>query len=294
MYLLSFCYQIPWGFFLQLVCVIFEVKNCFRSVKKMLLSFFVAMVISCTSDNSGVLGELVVEDNLGSDVIEIGEGSENEQTETSETAEGAEEQSGGESEGEGSNSQEGAQTPGLYMEENGVTLVANSAAKPGDELVFGGITYLVVDNQMLRDIVTDDREDISLLVTTYVTDLSNIFENKQTITPNIAAWDTSNVTDMSYLFSGASVYNGVLSYWNTAKVTNMSYAFANALEYNQDLGDWNTSQVTQMDAMFSNATAFNQNLSGWCVSLIDKAPTNFSTGSLISQTSLPLWGTCPD
>ncbi|MBT5394886.1 MAG: BspA family leucine-rich repeat surface protein, partial [Flavobacteriaceae bacterium] len=72
------------------------------------------------------------------------------------------------------------------------------------------------------------------------------------------------------------------------------YAFANALEYNQDLGDWNTSQVTQMDAMFSNATVFNQDLSGWCVSLIDKAPTNFSTGSLISQTSLPLWGTCPD
>ncbi|HCD99301.1 MAG TPA: BspA family leucine-rich repeat surface protein, partial [Flavobacteriaceae bacterium] len=55
-----------------------------------------------------------------------------------------------------------------------------------------------------------------------------------------------------------------------------------------------TSQVTQMDAMFSNATAFNQNLSGWCVSLIDKAPTNFSTGSSIPQTSLPLWGTCPD
>ena len=75
----------------------------------MLLSFLVAIVISCTSDNSGVLGDLVVEDNLGSDVIEIGEGSENEQTETSETAEGAEEQSGSESEGEGSNSQEGAQ-----------------------------------------------------------------------------------------------------------------------------------------------------------------------------------------
>ena len=55
-------------------------------MKKILLCFLVAIVISCTSDNSGVLGELVVEDNLGSDVIEIGEGSENEQKETSETA----------------------------------------------------------------------------------------------------------------------------------------------------------------------------------------------------------------
>lgn len=263
-------------------------------MKKMLLSFFVAMAIACTSDNSGALGDLLVEDNLGSDAIEIEEGSENEPTETTGTSGGTEEQSGDESEGEESNSQQGVQTPGLYLGTNGLTLIANSAAKPGDILVFEGIEYLVVNDQMLRDIVTDDREDISLLVTTYVTDLSNLFENKQTITPNIAAWDTSNVTDMSYLFAGASVYNGVLSYWNTAKVTNMSYAFANALEYNQDLGDWNTSQVTQMDGIFYNATVFDQNLSGWCVSLIDKAPTNFSTGSSISQASLPQWGTCPD
>ena len=260
----------------------------------MLLSFFVAMSIACTSDNSGALGDLLVEDNLVSDVIEIDEGSENEPTDTTGTSGETEEQSGDETGGEESNSQEGVQTPGLYLGANGLTLIANSAAKPGDILVFEDVEYLVVNDQMLRDIITDDREDISLLVTTYVTDLSNLFENKQTITPNIAAWDTSNVTDMSYLFAGASVYNGVLSYWNTAKVTNMSYAFANALEYNQDLGDWNTSQVTQMEGMFSNATVFDQNLSGWCVSLIDKAPTNFGAGYSISQTSLPQWGTCPD
>lgn len=136
--------------------------------------------------------------------------------------------------------------------------------------------------------------DISVSDPVVVTQDSVVQNTSQTITPNIAAWDTSHVTDMSYLFAGASVYNGVLSYWNTAKVTNMSYAFANALEYNQDLGDWNTSQVTQMEGMFSNATVFNQDLSGWCVSLIDQAPANFSRGSSISQTSLPQWGTCPE
>lgn len=238
-------------------------------MKKILLFFLMTMIISCTSDNSGALEDLVVEDYLGSDVIEIGEGSENEQTDTSDTSGDVEEQSEEGSEGEESNSQDSTQTSGLYLGANGVTLIANSAAKPGDKITFESITYLVVDDQMLRDIVMDDREDIATLVTTYVTDLSYLFENKQTITPNIAAWDVSNVTNLSYMFSGASVYNGVLSYWDTAS-------------------------VSLMDAVFYNASDFNQNLSGWCVSLIDKAPTNFSAGSSIPQSSLPQWGTCPD
>ena len=241
-------------------------------------------MVSCASGEATDLPKLEVSDISVSDPIVVTQDSVVQNT--SQTSD-----QGGSSE---TNSNEYSEEAGLYLAENSITIKANSAAKPGDTLVFEGVEYLVVNDQMLRDIITDDREDISKLVTTYVTDLSNLFENKQTITPNIAAWDTSNVTDMSYVFAGASVYNGVLSYWNTAKVTNMAYAFANSLEYNQDLGDWNTSQVTQMDGMFSNATSFSQNLSGWCVSLIDKAPTNFSTGSSISETSLPQWGTCPD
>lgn len=52
----------------------------------MLLSFFVAMSTTCTSDNSGALGDLLVEDNLVSDAIEIDEGSENEPTDTTGTS----------------------------------------------------------------------------------------------------------------------------------------------------------------------------------------------------------------
>lgn len=255
-------------------------------IKKLLVFFLVCYMVSCASGEATDLPKLEVSDISVSDPIVVTQDSVVQANNTSQTSD-----QGGSSE---TNSNENSEEAGLYLAENSITIKANSAAKPGDTLVFEGVEYLVVNDQMLRDIITDDREDISKLVTTYVTDLSNLFENKQTITPNIAAWDTSNVTDMSYVFAGASVYNGVLSYWNTAKVTNMSYAFANALEYNQDLGDWNTSQVTQMEGMFSNATVFNQDLSGWCVSLIDQAPANFSRGSSISQTSLPQWGACPE
>lgn len=253
-------------------------------IKKLLVFFLVCYMVSCASGEATDLPKLEVSDISVSDPIVVTQDSVVQNT--SQTSD-----QGGSSE---TNSNEYSEEAGLYLAENSITIKANSAAKPGDTLVFEGVEYLVVNDQMLRDIITDDREDISKLVTTYVTDLSYLFENKQTITPNIATWDTSHVTDMSYVFAGASVYNGVLSYWNTAKVTNMSYAFANALEYNQDLGDWNTSQVTQMEGMFSNAAVFNQDLSGWCVSLIDQAPTNFSRGSSISQSSLPQWGTCPE
>jgi hypothetical protein len=255
-------------------------------IKKLLVFFLVCYMVSCASGEATDLPKLEVSDISVSDPIVVTQDSVVQANNTSQTSD-----QGGSSE---TNSNENSEEAGLYLAENSITIKANSAAKPGDTLVFEGVEYLVVNDQMLRAIITDNREDISKLVTTYVTDLSNLFENKQTITPNIAAWDTSHVTDMSYVFAGASVYNGVLSYWNTAKVTNMSYAFANALEYNQDLGDWNTSQVTQMEGMFSNATVFNQDLSGWCVSLIDQAPANFSSGSSISQSSLPQWGTCPE
>ena len=184
-------------------------------------------MVSCASGEATDLPKLEVSDISVSDPIVVTQDSVVQNT--SQTSD-----QGGSSE---TNSNEYSEEAGLYLAENSITIKANSAAKPGDTLVFEGVEYLVVNDQMLRDIITDDREDISKLVTTYVTDLSNLFENKQTITPNIAAWDTSHVTDMSYLFAGSSVYNGVLSYWDTAKVTNMSYAFANALEYNQDLGD---------------------------------------------------------
>jgi len=196
-------------------------------IKKLLVFFLVCYMVSCASGEATDLPKLEVSDISVSDPIVVTQDSVVQNT--SQTSD-----QGGSSE---TNSNEYSEEAGLYLAENSITIKANSAAKPGDTLVFEGVEYLVVNDQMLRDIITDDREDISKLVTTYVTDLSNLFENKQTITPNIAAWDTSHVTDMSYLFAGSSVYNGVLSYWDTAKVTNMSYAFANALEYNQDLGD---------------------------------------------------------
>ncbi|NVJ88794.1 MAG: DUF285 domain-containing protein [Flavobacteriaceae bacterium] len=182
----------------------------------------------------------------------------------------------------------------IYLDSNGLTIKANSNAKPGDIATLNGVEYLIVDNDLLREIIVDETEDLSKLVTTFVTDMSSMFRNKQTLTPDITAWDTSNVTDMSYMFFNASLYNGDLSLWDTGKVTNMTYMFAETGVFNRDIGDWNTINVENMIGMFNKANSFNQDLSRWCVPLIPTRPAVFSNDSNLSENFIPKWGTCPD
>ena len=196
-------------------------------------------------------------------------------------------------EGEGSGGEGSEDTPEIIQLDNEMTLVAINA-KAGDRLFYNEIEYLVVDDELLREIVLDQREDLSKLITTLVTDMSNLFENKTTLTPNISSWDTQNVTTMKAMFKGATLYNGDISYWNVAKVTDFSELFASTGGFNQDIGSWNTSSATQMDEMFYQAAVFNQDISSWCVPLIQEEPRNFATESPLSPGQLPLWGECPE
>jgi surface protein len=152
------------------------------------------------------------------------------------------------------------------------------------------------------------------IVTTLMTDMSNIFFNNATFNQLIVSWDTSNVTNMSLIFAGDYAFNQPLAPWNTSKVTNMSNMFE-ATPFNQYIGAWNTSNVTDMSNMFNNTTAFNQplsswntsnvttmyymffyagafnqNISGWNVSsVVIKPPTDFSTGSPLTFPNSPVW-----
>ena len=152
------------------------------------------------------------------------------------------------------------------------------------------------------------------IVTTLMTDMSNIFFNNATFNQLIVSWDTSNVTNMSLIFAGDYAFNQPLAPWNTSKVTNMSSMFE-ATPFNQYIGAWNTSNVTDMSNMFNNTTAFNQtlsswntsnvtdmyymffyagafnqNISGWNVSsVVIKPPTDFSTGSPLTFPNSPVW-----
>jgi len=102
---------------------------------------------------------------------------------------------------------------------------------------------------------------------------------------------TTFVTDMSNMFNGATAFNQVISSWDTTNVTTMNAMFQNATAFDKDIGSWNTSNVTNMNAMFQNATAFNQYVGGWNVSnVVTKPPTDFSTGATkFASTDQPGW-----
>jgi surface protein len=159
------------------------------------------------------------------------------------------------------------------------------------------------------------------IVTTFMTDMSSLFDNASTFNSDISSWDTSKVTNMygmfygasafnnngsatignwntlgvtnmSYMFYSARAFNQNISSWNTLGVTNMSYMFYSAQAFNQNISSWNTSSVTNMSYMFQNATNFNKNISSWNVTLVSpKPPTDFSTGSELNNSPayIPNW-----
>ena len=101
---------------------------------------------------------------------------------------------------------------------------------------------------------------------------------------------TTLMTDMSNIFFNNATFNQYIGAWNTSKVTNMSNMFNNTTAFNQTLSSWNTSKVTDMTYMFFYASAFNQNISGWNVSsVVIKPPTDFSTGSPLTFPNSPVW-----
>ena len=155
----------------------------------------------------------------------------------------------------------------IYLDENGITIKAGIDAVVGESYELDNVTYIVVDSMMLYDMV-ENSIDVTKVVTTNVTDMSEMFDYAESFNQDIGSWDVSNVTDMMGMFYSASFFN-------------------------QDIGSWDVSNVTDMAAMFLGADSFNQDLTQWCVSNIGFMPTDFSTVSGLSASNHPVWGTCP-
>ena len=81
----------------------------------------------------------------------------------------------------------------VYLAENGVTIKACDFANVGDTGVIDGITYTVVDENMLRKMIMFG-EDVSKLATTKVTNMSGLFNSDINFNQPIGNWDVSNVT----------------------------------------------------------------------------------------------------
>ena len=189
----------------------------------------------------------------------------------------------------------------FYLDENGVTIKARDWVTAGTTGELDGVTYTAVDIDKLKLMFTKE-EDVSKVVTTLITDMSDLFENApieerayQTwlveFNPDISSWDVSNVTNMSNMVGGAwreFHFNQDISKWDVSKVTNMSGMFNNAFLFNQDIGEWDVSQVADMSLLFGTdqyqyTSNFNQDIGSWDVSKVTNMEKMFAFSTVFNQ-----------
>ena len=105
----------------------------------------------------------------------------------------------------------------VYVADNGITIKAKEWAKIGATGIIANLTYTVVNEEMLREMLANE-EDLTKIA-------------------------TSKVTNMSTLFYGAEIFNQAIGNWDLSKVTNVHSMFYGATSFNQNLGAWNVDAV---------------------------------------------------
>ena len=164
----------------------------------------------------------------------------------------------------------------LYLDDNGVTIKARKCTRSliGEFHTLYGVEYEIVNNETLKRRYKSG-VNLSRVVTTFVTNMSEMFLVATNFNQDLSQWDTSQVTTMGGMFWGARSFNQDLSQWDTSQVTNMFAMFQGARSFNQDLSQWDTSQVTDMSLMFWSARSFNQDLSQWDTSNVEDMSSMF-------------------
>ena len=194
----------------------------------------------------------------------------------------------------------------IYLDENGVTVKATEGAVTGSVYGLDGVSYLVVGNELLSNMITSG-EDVTKVVTTNVTNMSGVFYDANYFNQDISSWDVSSVTDMGSMFSRSgfngdisnwdvsnvtdmgsmfsrSGFNGDISNWDVSNVTDMSNMFFLS-EFNGDISNWDVSNVKNMGAMLRDNTAFNQEIGSWDVSSVTDMGSMFSNSGLYGDIS---------
>ena len=199
----------------------------------------------------------------------------------------------------------------IYLDSNGITIKARDWANVGDTGVINGIEYTIISEYQLRNMIVNN-DNLTMVCTTKVTDMSLMFYQAASFNQNISSWDVSNVTSMYGMFAYAYSFNQPLNNWDVSNVTNMglmlhatgsfnlplnNWDVSNVIQinnlfsisqFNQDIGNWDVSNVTVMEDMFNGNTIFNQDISNWDVSNVTSMSSMFN-GALNINQNLSYW-----
>ena len=93
----------------------------------------------------------------------------------------------------------GCEKVNIYLDDNGVTVKISSNAVVGESYEIDGVNYKAVDRDMLISMVQNG-DDVSKVVTSLITNMRDIFNQKYGFNQDISSWDVSNVTNMFSMF----------------------------------------------------------------------------------------------
>ena len=153
----------------------------------------------------------------------------------------------------------------VYLDDNGVTIKAHDWAEVGQEGVVDGVTYKIVDKEMMYDLRINEG-DLTKICTTKLTHFNHMFNGDKSFNQDISSWDVSNGTWFNDMFFGAESFNQDISSWDVSKAIHMPRMFRNATSFNQNLSNWNVQYVVDCRDFRTGATNFQLPVPNfeWC------------------------------
>ncbi len=194
----------------------------------------------------------------------------------------------------------------IVLDANGVTVKWTGTTVPSPYFVQasprGTLEWFAIVNNSTKSNITNYAKNIQTgityftrpstttpipfnnIVTTLMTDMSNMFESASAFNQPISSWDVSNVSNMSSMFIWTlNSFNQDISNWNVSNVLTLRNTFLDARAFNQDISRWNISKVTDMNSTFTGASAFNQPIGNWNVSNVTDMSRLFAGASAFNQ-----------
>ena len=193
----------------------------------------------------------------------------------------------------------------LVVDTNGVTVKWTGTTVPSPYFIAasprGTLEWFAIVDNTTKSNITDYAKNIQSgityftppnsttpipfnnIVTTLVTNMSNMLTSANSFNQPIGNWDVSNVTNMSNMLTSANSFNQPIGNWDVSNVINMSSMFFNADVFNQPIGNWNVGSVTNMRRIFLSANAFNQPIGNWNTSSVTDMSWMFAATDSFNQ-----------
>lgn len=115
----------------------------------------------------------------------------------------------------------------IYLESNGITIKAKKCIEAWRNYEFNWLNYYVARNKTdLTNKIFLEGFPANRIITSKVTTLYRLFENKTEFNQDISSWDTSNVITMYSMFNWATSFNQDLTSWNVIKIKTEPYNFS--------------------------------------------------------------------